>query len=91
MAHPATGAIITLEATPRHASNSSHAPASRLAECEPASSASGGVRSAAPRAARPPLPRPAEADVAIVGAGYTGLWTAYYLKRAQTRRCGSLC
>jgi glycine/D-amino acid oxidase-like deaminating enzyme len=24
-----------------------------------------------------------EADVAIVGAGYTGLWTAYYLKRAQ--------
>jgi glycine/D-amino acid oxidase-like deaminating enzyme len=25
----------------------------------------------------------AEADVAIVGAGYTGLWTAYYLKRAR--------
>lgn len=24
-----------------------------------------------------------EADVAIVGAGYTGLWTAYYLKREQ--------
>ncbi len=23
------------------------------------------------------------ADVAIVGAGYTGLWTAYYLKKAQ--------
>ncbi len=34
-----------------------------------------------PRA--PPLPGPAEADVAIVGAGFTGLWTAYYLKRAQ--------
>ena len=34
-------------------------------------------------ARRPPLPGPAEADVAIVGAGYTGLWTAYYLKRAQ--------
>ncbi|MDQ4065225.1 MAG: FAD-binding oxidoreductase, partial [Actinomycetota bacterium] len=24
-----------------------------------------------------------EADIAIVGAGYTGLWTAYYLLRAQ--------
>jgi glycine/D-amino acid oxidase-like deaminating enzyme len=33
--------------------------------------------------ARAPLPGPAEADVAIVGAGYTGLWTAYYLKRAD--------
>jgi glycine/D-amino acid oxidase-like deaminating enzyme len=32
---------------------------------------------------RPPLPGPASVDVAIVGAGYTGLWTAYYLKRAQ--------
>jgi glycine/D-amino acid oxidase-like deaminating enzyme len=32
---------------------------------------------------RPPLPGPASADVVIVGAGYTGLWTAYYLKRAQ--------
>ncbi len=35
-----------------------------------------------------PEPRPAmsgdrEADVAIVGAGYTGLWTAYYLKQAD--------
>src|SRR5271155_6135410 len=36
-----------------------------------------------PPPARQPLPGPAEADVAIVGAGYTGLWTAYYLKRAQ--------
>jgi len=34
-------------------------------------------------APREPLPGPTEADVAIVGAGYTGLWTAYYLKRAQ--------
>lgn len=33
-----------------------------------------------PRAA---LPGSATADVAIVGAGFTGLWTAYYLKRAQ--------
>src|SRR5438309_3179831 len=32
---------------------------------------------------REPLRGPAEVDVAIVGAGYTGLWTAYYLKRAQ--------
>jgi glycine/D-amino acid oxidase-like deaminating enzyme len=28
---------------------------------------------------RPALPGDTEADVAIVGAGYTGLWTAYYL------------
>jgi glycine/D-amino acid oxidase-like deaminating enzyme len=33
--------------------------------------------------ARPPLPGSAEADVCIVGAGYTGLWTAYYLSRAD--------
>jgi glycine/D-amino acid oxidase-like deaminating enzyme len=32
---------------------------------------------------RPPLPGAAQADVAIVGAGYTGLWAAYYLKRAR--------
>jgi glycine/D-amino acid oxidase-like deaminating enzyme len=32
---------------------------------------------------RQPLRGAIEADVAIVGAGYTGLWTAYYLKRAQ--------
>jgi glycine/D-amino acid oxidase-like deaminating enzyme len=31
----------------------------------------------------PPLPGPLEADVAIVGAGFTGLWTAFYLKRAR--------
>lgn len=29
---------------------------------------------------RSPLPGDRDADVAIVGAGYTGLWTAYYLK-----------
>ncbi|MBG6056864.1 glycine/D-amino acid oxidase-like deaminating enzyme [Cryobacterium sp. MP_M5] len=33
-------------------------------------------------ATRPPLPGPITADVCIVGAGYTGLWTAYYLKKA---------
>ena len=32
---------------------------------------------------RPSLPGGAEADVCIVGAGFTGLWTAYYLKRAD--------
>ena len=30
-------------------------------------------------APRPPLPGDIDADVAIAGAGYTGLWTAYYL------------
>ena len=34
---------------------------------------------------RPALPGPTAADVCIVGAGYTGLWTAYYLKRAAPR------
>ncbi|MGJ5754978.1 glycine/D-amino acid oxidase-like deaminating enzyme [Streptomyces puniciscabiei] len=33
-------------------------------------------------AVREPLPGDATADVAIVGGGYTGLWTAYYLKKA---------
>jgi glycine/D-amino acid oxidase-like deaminating enzyme len=32
---------------------------------------------------RPSLPGSTQADVCIVGAGYTGLWTAYYLKRAD--------
>ena len=34
-------------------------------------------------ATRAPLPGDRDADVCIVGAGYTGLWTAYYLKRAD--------
>ncbi len=34
-------------------------------------------------ARRPALPGSTEADVCIVGAGFTGLWTAYYLKRAD--------
>src|SRR4051812_3404960 len=33
-----------------------------------------------PFAPRPPLAGDIEADVAIVGGGYTGLWTAYYLR-----------
>jgi glycine/D-amino acid oxidase-like deaminating enzyme len=32
---------------------------------------------------RPSLPGDATADVCVVGAGYTGLWAAYYLKRAD--------
>jgi hypothetical protein len=31
----------------------------------------------------PALPGDREADVCIVGAGYTGLWSAYYLKQAD--------
>jgi glycine/D-amino acid oxidase-like deaminating enzyme len=34
-------------------------------------------------ARRPALPGGTEADVCIVGGGFTGLWTAYYLKRAD--------
>jgi len=36
-----------------------------------------------PAPARPALPGDRSADVAIVGGGYTGLWTAYYLARAD--------
>src|SRR5690242_6222572 len=32
---------------------------------------------------RPSLPGDADYDVAIVGAGFTGLWSAYYLKQLQ--------
>ncbi len=32
---------------------------------------------------RPALPGDCDVDVAIVGAGFTGLWTAYYLRRAD--------
>jgi len=34
-----------------------------------------------PLGARPALNQDLEVDVCIIGAGYTGLWTAYYLKR----------
>jgi glycine/D-amino acid oxidase-like deaminating enzyme len=33
---------------------------------------------------RAPLPGDREADVCVVGGGYTGLWAAYYLKRARS-------
>ncbi|SEH56842.1 Glycine/D-amino acid oxidase [Mycolicibacterium rutilum] len=36
-----------------------------------------------PPPSRPALPGDRDADVCIVGAGYTGLWTAYYLKKAD--------
>jgi glycine/D-amino acid oxidase-like deaminating enzyme len=32
---------------------------------------------------RPSLSGPIDADVAVLGAGYTGLWTAYYLKSLE--------
>ena len=31
---------------------------------------------------RAPLQGPVQADVCIIGAGFTGLWTAWYLKTA---------
>lgn len=34
-------------------------------------------------APRSPLPGDLDVDVAIVGAGYTGLWTAFYLRQAE--------
>ena len=34
-------------------------------------------------ARRPPLDGDCAVDVCIIGAGYTGLWTAYYLKKAR--------
>src|SRR4051812_16767556 len=36
-----------------------------------------------PLSPRPSLPGDLDCDVAIVGAGFTGLWSAYYLKRHQ--------
>ncbi|WP_431923928.1 NAD(P)/FAD-dependent oxidoreductase [Micromonospora wenchangensis] len=38
-----------------------------------------------PLTPRPALPGDTDADVVVVGAGYTGLWTAYYLARADPR------
>lgn len=35
-----------------------------------------------PARRRPPLTGPLDVDVCVVGAGYTGLWTAYYLLEA---------
>ncbi len=38
------------------------------------------------READPPLTGRREADIAIIGAGFTGLWTAIFLKRLDPRR-----
>jgi len=38
---------------------------------------------ASPSSVGSPPPVPAEVDVAIVGGGFTGLWTAYYLLRSN--------
>ncbi|HTP14913.1 MAG TPA: FAD-dependent oxidoreductase [Streptosporangiaceae bacterium] len=38
-----------------------------------------------------PLPGDADADVAIVGAGFTGLWTAYYLSQADPALRIAIC
>src|SRR3954469_12412818 len=32
---------------------------------------------------RAPLTGPIDVDIAVVGAGFTGLWSAYYLKKAD--------
>ncbi len=42
-------------------------------------------------APQPPLPGDTEADVAIAGAGLTGLWTAYYLAAAQPGLSVAVC
>ncbi len=51
----------------------------------PPTAQTGSLWSATAGQARPraPLGGDATVDVAIVGAGYTGLWTAYYLRRAD--------
>jgi glycine/D-amino acid oxidase-like deaminating enzyme len=36
-----------------------------------------------PLTPRAPLPGDLDCDAAVVGAGFTGLWSAYYLKRSQ--------
>lgn len=41
------------------------------------------VAGSEPDERRPALESDTDADVAIVGAGYTGLWTAYYLAKAD--------
>jgi glycine/D-amino acid oxidase-like deaminating enzyme len=46
---------------------------------------------APPAAHRPPLDGDLDVDVAIVGAGFTGLWTAYYLARADPRLRIAVC
>ena len=44
---------------------------------------------AAPFVPRAPLQHDVAADVVVVGAGFIGLWTAYCLARAGSRRSRS--
>lgn len=44
-----------------------------------------------PAARRPALEGDAEVDICIVGAGYTGLWAAYYLKQAAPELSILIC
>ena len=37
------------------------------------------------REAEPPLVGKCEADIAVIGAGFTGLWTSIFLKRLEPR------
>jgi len=53
----------------------------RALSVEPIRSLWNATADQAPR--RDPLARDLDVDVAIVGAGYTGLWTAYYLSRSN--------
>jgi glycine/D-amino acid oxidase-like deaminating enzyme len=46
---------------------------------------------APPDSTRAPLDGDLDVDVAIVGAGFTGLWTAYYLARAEPGLRIALC
>jgi len=39
---------------------------------------------------RPPLPGDTSCDVVVVGAGFTGLWTAYYLLEVVSQRIRSI-
>src|SRR4029077_15165981 len=45
----------------------------------------------APRIPRSPLPGNVDADIAIIGAGYTGLWTAYALLAADPKLRVVIC
>lgn len=44
-----------------------------------------------PDSRRPPLDGDTQVDVCIVGAGYTGLWSAYYLKQAAPHLSILIC